>query len=233
MKIVCFGDSLTRGVSFMKGRVRILKDNYPAFLQKFFSANKIEEMEIINRGVFNDNSALLVERLNKDVISEKPNYVLIGIGGNDCNFKWDEVAKFPEENHEPIVPIADYIDNIKNIILQVKESNIKPILLTLPPLDPVRYYQFIASRYGNTIGHWVSSCGGIEHWHGLYNLQLKKLIQQLNIPSIDVRSALKKAGEWTDFISDDGIHLNSNGYQEMSKIIYQELLLLTNIKAQQ
>ncbi|WP_445487150.1 SGNH/GDSL hydrolase family protein [Niallia sp. 03133] len=235
MKIICFGDSLTRGVTFMKGRVRIVKDNYPALLQKFFNVNKTEETEtiIINKGVYNDNSQLLVERLNKDVLSEKPNYVLIGIGGNDCNFKWDEVAKHPELSHEPIVPIPEYINNIKNIIAQVKESNIKPILLTLPPLDPVRYYQFIASKYGHTIGHWVSSCGGIEHWHGLYNLQLKNLINQLNIPSIDIRSSFKKTGEITDYISDDGIHLTAIGYKEMSKIIYEELVLLTKPATQQ
>ncbi|MGP7815879.1 SGNH/GDSL hydrolase family protein [Niallia sp. 01092] len=232
MKIVCFGDSLTRGVSVIKGRLRIVKENYPAFLQKLFNSNTTKETVIINKGVFNDNSRLLVERLNKDVISERPNYVLIGIGGNDCNFIWDEVAKFPEKNHEPIVSMTEYINNIKNIILQLNEYNIKPILLTLPPLDPVRYYQFIVKKYGTSVGHWISCCGGIEHWHGLYNLQLKKLIQQLNISSIDIRSALKNAGELTDLISDDGIHLSSVGYIEMSTIIYHELLLITNNEQQ-
>jgi lysophospholipase L1-like esterase len=178
--------------------------------------------------VFNDNSELLVERLDKDVISEHPNYVLIGVGGNDCNFNWEEVAKNPEKKHEPVVSMIDYIENIKRIVIEVKESNITPILLTLPPLDPVKYYQFIANRYGTVISHWISSCGGIEHWHSLYNLHLKTLITQLDVSSIDVRSALKKAGNITNFISDDGIHLNSLGYSEMGSIIYKELLLLTN-----
>lgn len=222
MKIVCFGDSLTRGVSYLKGRVRIIKDNYPTFLQSFFSLNQ-EETIVVNKGVFNDNSGLLISRLEKDVILEKPNYVLINIGGNDCNFKWEEVAKFPEEMHEPIVPVAEYVNNIKNIINQVKEYNITPIILTLPPLDPVRYYEFIASKYGHAVSHWISRCGGIEHWHGIYNRQLNKLIEQLNVPFIDVRTNLKKSGDLTQFISDDGIHLNAAGYKEMSKIIYQNL----------
>ena len=33
--------------------------------------------------------------LRKDVISENPDIVLIEVGGNDCNFNWDEVAKHP------------------------------------------------------------------------------------------------------------------------------------------
>jgi len=222
MKIVCFGDSLTRGVSYLKGRARIIKDNYPTFLQRFFALDQ-EEMIVVNKGVFNDNSSLLINRLEKDVLLENPNYVLINIGGNDCNFKWDEVAEFPESVHEPIVPVAEYINNIKNIIQKVKEYNITPIILTLPPLDPVRYYEFIASKYGHAVSHWISRCGGIEHWHGIYNRQLTKLIEQLHVPFIDVRTNLKKSGDLSEFISDDGIHLNAAGYREMSKIIYQHL----------
>ena len=112
MKIICFGDSLTRGVSFVKGRVRIIKDNYPAFLEKLFSVNNPEDTIVLNKGVFNDNSDLLMKRLEKDVLSEKPNYVLLNVGGNDCNFKWQEVAENPDKNHDPIVPISQYIENI-------------------------------------------------------------------------------------------------------------------------
>lgn len=227
MKIVCFGDSLTRGVSLVKGRARILKENYPALLEKFFSKNVSDDIVVLNKGVFNDNSDLLVKRVEKDVISEEPNYVLINIGGNDCNFKWAEVAADPENFHSPIVPMNNYIENIKSIITKVREKNITPILLTLPPLDPVKYYSFIASKYGTTISHWISCCGGIEHWHSLYNKQLKKLIDQMNVKSIDVREAINNADNVCNYISDDGIHLNSEGYKEMGSIVFKELLKIT------
>ncbi|MEQ2465487.1 SGNH/GDSL hydrolase family protein [Niallia sp. HCP3S3_B10] len=233
MKIICFGDSLTRGVSFVKGRVRIIKDNYPAILEKLFSVRNPEDTIILNKGVFNDNSDLLMKRLEKDVLSEEPNYVLLNVGGNDCNFKWQEVAENPDSNHDPIVPINQYIENIGNMVAKMKQSNITPILLTLPPLDPVRYYKFIADRYGTTISHWISCCGGIEHWHSLYNFHLNNLIEQLNLPSIDVRTALIKAGNIADFISDDGIHLNSAGYKKMSDVIFEEMLRLTGGQKEQ
>ncbi|HEO8418315.1 SGNH/GDSL hydrolase family protein [Niallia sp. FSL W8-0635] len=224
MKIICFGDSITRGVSFVKGRLRIIKDNYPTFLEKLFSVNISEDIIVLNKGVFNDNSHLLLKRLEKDVLSEKPNYVLLNVGGNDCNFNWQEVADSPNSNHEPIVSVQQYMENIKQMVTKMKQSNITPILITLPPLDPVRYYKFIADKYGTTISHWISCCGGIEHWHSLYNLQLNKLIEQFNLPNIDVRTALKKEGNATDFISDDGIHLNADGYRKMSEVIFEEML---------
>lgn len=224
MKIICFGDSITRGVSFVKGRLRIIKDNYPTFLEKLFSVNISEDIIVLNKGVFNDNSHLLLKRLEKDVLSEKPNYVLLNVGGNDCNFNWQEVADSPNSNHEPIVSVQQYMENIKQMVTKMKQSNITPILITLPPLDPVRYYKFIADKYGTTISHWISCCGGIEHWHSLYNLQLNKLIEQFNLPNIDARTALKKEGNATDFISDDGIHLNADGYRKMSEVIFEEML---------
>ncbi|GER65841.1 hypothetical protein BpJC7_12780 [Weizmannia acidilactici] len=223
MKIVCFGDSITRGVTCIRGRLRIIKENYPAVLQHFFAQ---KDTEIVNRGVFNDNSDLLIKRLDKDVISEHPDAVLICIGGNDCNFKWNEVVERPDEPHVPIVPLERYINNIKQIVKAIKDHGITPVLLTLPPLDPKRYYQSISTRFGKNISHWIGMTGGIEHWHGNYNRSLKKLMKQLSVPSIDVRTAIKGAGNLREFISDDGIHLTAEGYIVMAKKIFNDLTAL-------
>ncbi|RIW34716.1 SGNH/GDSL hydrolase family protein [Bacillus salacetis] len=222
MKIVCFGDSLTRGVSFVKGRLRIIKNNYPQILQQLFSESN-QEVSVLNKGVFNDNSQLLLSRLAKDVIEEKPNYVIIEIGGNDCNFKWDEVAQNPWGKHEAIVPMNQYLENLKTMISNIKQNDITPVIATLPPLDPVRYYKNISERYSPAISHWISEVGGIDYWHGLYNRNLNKLAEEYNVLKIDVRSALKKAGDLFEFISDDGIHLTAAGYKILSEEIYSNL----------
>lgn len=230
MKIICFGDSLTRGVSFVKGRLRILKNHYPASLQELFQHNKENDIVVMNKGVFNDNSDLLLTRLEKDVIEEHPSYVIIGIGGNDCNFHWDQVAENPENEHTAIVPIDRYIQNVKSIITKVKDNGITPILLTLPPLDPVRYYENISKNFGPQISQWICKVGGIEHWHGMYNRHLKKLIDELDVMKIDVRSSIKQAGDLFELISDDGIHLTEKGYKELAMKIYDDLLCMIDTK---
>ena len=222
MRIVCFGDSVTRGVSYVKGRLRILKENYPALLQQHAPAE--QTVEILNKGVFNDNSDLLLQRVDQDVIALNPEVVLIEIGGNDCNFRWDEVAQSPDEPHEAIVPLERYLSNVRQIVVRIQEAGAMPVLMTTLPLDPVRYYKHIESLHGNAIARWIALCGGIEHWHGWYNRALKQLVSSLQaVMSLDLRTKFKQAGDLKDLLSDDGIHPSALGYQEISRIVAQAL----------
>lgn len=222
MKIVCFGDSVTRGITFVRGRFKIIKDNYPAQLQHLLG----DRDEVINKGVFNDNSDLLVKRLDKDVLELHPDLVLVNIGGNDCNFHWDQVALLPEEEHVPIVPLERYLSNISEIAERITLSGAVPVILSLLPLDPTRYYRSLMKHYSHSIGHWISYCGGIEHWHGMYNRALKHLVQKINVPYLDVRSAFKLKGSFSELINEDGLHPTAKGYRALAEIVFSEMPLL-------
>lgn len=219
LKIICFGDSVTRGITFIHGRFKIVHNNYPALLQKKLG----DQDKVINKGVFNDNSDLLIKRLEKDVLQLKPDLVLIHIGGNDCNFRWDQVALLPEEEHVPIVPLARYLDNVKMIVDRIKSSGAMPVLLSLLPLDPVRYYRSLMEHYSQSIGHWVSYCGGIEHWHGMYNRSLKELAEKFRLPLVDLRSAFKTKGDFSKLINEDGLHPTAAGYEAMADILHSAI----------
>ncbi|GAY77468.1 SGNH/GDSL hydrolase family protein [Sporolactobacillus inulinus] len=215
MKLICFGDSVTRGITFIRGRFKIIRNNYPALLQSSLG----EEDEVVNKGVFNDNSDLLIKRLDADVLDEHPDIVLINIGGNDCNFQWDQVAKLPDSEHVPVVPLDRYISNLSVMIRRISESGALPVVLSLLPLDPARYYATLMKHYSHSIGHWIGLCGGIEHWHGMYNRALKDFCAKSGVKLIDVRSAFKKNGSFNDLINEDGLHPTAKGYQVMAEII--------------
>ena len=70
-RIVCFGDSLTRGVGAGKG------NDYPSRLAEMTG------VEIINSGVSGDTTADGLARLEADVLDYEPDVVLITLGGND------------------------------------------------------------------------------------------------------------------------------------------------------
>ena len=69
--IVCFGDSLTYGTGAGRG------ESYPARLAA------LTGREVVNAGVPGDTTALALERLERDVLSQRPGYVLLTLGGND------------------------------------------------------------------------------------------------------------------------------------------------------
>ncbi|MBY0095784.1 SGNH/GDSL hydrolase family protein [Mesobacillus maritimus] len=226
MKIICFGDSLTRGVSFVDGRLKILKNNYPKILQELFlnnNNNDENDILVMNKGAFNDNSDILIKRLERDVIETKPDYVIIEIGGNDCDFAWSEVASKPDAVHHATVPLDRYINNLKSIVINIKEAGMTPILSTLPPLDPVRYYDRITENFSSKVSNWICKVGGIEHWHSRYNAAIKTIAHELDVMSIDVRSAISRAGDLEDLISLDGIHLTEKGYKVFATEVFQKL----------
>jgi len=70
-KIICFGDSLTYGTGAGKGM------DYPSQLSKMISK------PVINAGVPGDTTARALQRLERDVLTYSPDWVLITLGGND------------------------------------------------------------------------------------------------------------------------------------------------------
>ena len=69
--VICFGDSLTYGTGAGKGM------DYPSQLSKLI------DKPVMNAGVPGDTTARALRRLERDVISNSPDMVLITLGGND------------------------------------------------------------------------------------------------------------------------------------------------------
>ena len=51
-----------------------------------------------------------------------------------------------DSKHEPIVPLERYLDNISYLVKEFQNKHVTPVILTLPPLDPARYYRFVADQ---------------------------------------------------------------------------------------
>ena len=69
--IICFGDSLTYGTGAGQDM------DYPSQLSALISN------PVINSGVSGDTTARALQRLERDVLSQSPDIVLITLGGND------------------------------------------------------------------------------------------------------------------------------------------------------
>jgi lysophospholipase L1-like esterase len=108
--IVCFGDSLTFGTGAGKGM------DYPSQLGKMI------QKTVINKGIPGDTTTSALRRLNRDVLSENPDVVLITLGGNDLK-------------NGVSVDVA--FGNLKHIVQTIQKHGAKVIIggLRFPGID--------------------------------------------------------------------------------------------------
>jgi lysophospholipase L1-like esterase len=99
--IICFGDSLTHGTGAGKGM------DYPAQLSKLIGR------PVVNAGVPGDTTARALKRLERDVLSKKPDLVLITLGGNDLKNG---------------VPKDIAFSNLKKIVESIQNSGARAII---------------------------------------------------------------------------------------------------------
>lgn len=68
---------------------------------------------------------------------------LIGFGGNDIDYDWRAVAADPHAEHLPHTPPKRFCENMRAMVCLARSRGMESLLMTLPPIDAVRYYEWI------------------------------------------------------------------------------------------
>ena len=94
--------------------------------------------------------------------------MVMDFGGNDCDFRWKEIAEDPTGDHQPNVPLPEFVELYREMIRRARSHGIRPILTNLPPLDSERFFNWwcgcdaLAGRRGQhlRLAGAVFPCGG-------------------------------------------------------------------------
>ncbi len=125
-KLVAFGDSLTFGmVGGRRFGLFTEEAPYTEYLAPLLGKNWI----LLNKGVNGDLTSQMLKRFNNDVISQKPDIVVILGGTNDIGLGIDTKT---------------VISNLKIMIQKALDAGITPVTCAIPSL--VGFYGFIAPR---------------------------------------------------------------------------------------
>ncbi|MEO5714887.1 MAG: SGNH/GDSL hydrolase family protein [Luteolibacter sp.] len=109
-KVAFLGDSITQqGQNSPGGYVQLIGTG--------LAANSVK-IEIIGAGISGHKSDQMLERLDRDVLSKKPQWMTLTCGVNDV---W---------HGDKGVPLEDYKKNITSIVDQAQAAGIKVIILT-------------------------------------------------------------------------------------------------------
>lgn len=208
-RIALFGDSILRGIILGDdNRYHISKEvDWQGIEQKFdISIENCSKMGLCVDGGKEKLIAYL--KTNPQIDS-----IVIEYGGNDSDYQWNMVSKNPNGNYLPKTDLYQFSTNLMDIVQMIREHNIRPILMTLPPIIAERYFNFIVNQ-GNDRNNIATFLGDIQiiyRRQELYSNEIAKVARILNVDIVDVRQKFLQAYDIDAFYCQDGIHPNTEG----------------------
>jgi hypothetical protein len=156
---------------------------------------------------------------------KKSDFVLFEYGGNDCDYNWSNIAGSPDEEHLPNTPIPQFVNEYSSLIDDVKTLGSNPVLLSLPVLDPVRFFKHVTRDINaENVLRWLGgSVLAIDRWHARYNMEILRLGALKKVPVIDITSVFLERKNFSDYICEDGIHPNEHGHALIESAIIDYL----------
>lgn len=202
--VIFFGDSITEA-NKTKDEWAIVSDaignGFVNMINSHYYLNTDLNLRIINKGTSGDRTFDLIERIDQDVLSYKPNHVFIMIGINDIwrMFDMPQIKDFKTNSLE-------YNKNIEELVTRLLSEDINVILLT--PF-------YLETNLTNPIRKMVD----------LYNNELRNISLKYNLTLIDLQKSFDKLlnNKSSFLLSRDLVHVNMMGHtyikDEILKII--------------
>ena len=138
--------------------------------------------------------------------------VVMDFGGNDCDFRWDQVAADPAGDHQPNVPLPEFLRRYREMIARLRLHGIVPVLTTLPPLEPERFFNWWCRDLDQAaVRSWLGSLCNIYAHQENYSRAVEQLARETGTPLVDIRGAFLAHGHLEQLLCEDGTHPNSAG----------------------
>ena len=138
--------------------------------------------------------------------------LVMDFGGNDCDFRWKEIAENPDGEHQPNVPLPEFVEQYREMIRRIRSHGIRPILTNLPPLDSGRFFNWWCGDLDReAVLRWLGDVGNIYAWQERYSRAVERLAREENVPLVDVRGAFLDHGHLEQTLCADGTHPNTLG----------------------
>lgn len=222
MNFCVFGDSIGKGVVLQPNtsRYQLIKMN----LEKLLGRTGISIKNYSMFGCTVSKGLAIIRKHARELVGYRN--VFLEMGGNDCDFAWNEIADNPDQDHVPNTPLVEFKQLYGQAIDEVRGNGGRPIILTLPPLEPQRFFDWVSRGInGENILKWLGDVDMIYRWQEMYNVEIMLLASKLSVPIIDIRSAFLKCNNYRDYLCSDGIHPNSQGYSLIYKTIAEQYKL--------
>lgn len=221
-EIYAFGDSVLKGIVLENEKYKVCKNRFSNICEDVLN------VVIENKAKFGSTILIGEKSFEKNLsMLDNPNveYVVLEFGGNDCDFKWQEISDNPNIEHSPNIEVNEFVKMYTEIIQVIKSKNKKPVLLSLPPIDAQRYINKLSKNLNKeNILKWMNNnIYFLTNWHERYNIEVFKLALNNNISIIDITSKFLEQKDYSLFLCEDGIHPNEEGHKIISEAIQEHI----------
>ena len=208
-KIEVFGHSILKGIQLNRQTEQYVLDNnidIPRLNRQF-------SLEINNRSRFGCTVTKCASMIG-NFLKRTPDCaaVVMDMGGNDCDFDWAQVADSPEVEHQPRIPLEIFENTYRSVIRTLKENRIVPILTTLPPLDPQRFFDWYCRNLNKAnVLKWLGSITAIYRFQENYSRTVERIAKAEKVPLVDLRGAFLRHRRIESLLCGDGVHPTTAG----------------------
>lgn len=172
-----------------------------------------KDITVLNKGIGGNNSNDLLKRLERDVLAESPDLVILMTGSNDMI------------NSKKFISYATFRDNYQSLISRMKARGIEVVVMSPPPVDTGYVFQ----RHNRRLFQQEPN----EKLDSLSQL-IRQLAQENDVHFIDLHQAFKAQGTPTrearsllvnqaNMGIPDGLHPTREGYQLIAGQVYRYL----------
>lgn len=121
------------------------------------------------------------------------------------------------------VPLLEYVDNLRFLIERIRQKGIQNILLITPPpiYEPARKAAAVA-RMGSIAESWPPD--RTNDFTHTYATACKDLGIELNIPVVDLWTAMQVEKDWGTRLLEDGLHFTIEGNKMVFEHVHKALI---------
>jgi len=212
IRIVAFGDSTT-ALRDTVGKV------YAQRLAEQLPARGIR-VSIVNAGVPSNDTAGALERIERDVLKQHPDLLIVQFGINDSAV---DVWKKPPAT-SPRVPLSSFRRNLTRIVELTRHGERKVILMTP---NPMRWTAEMKAMYGKA-PYKPADPDGFNVLLKDYAEAVRDVAAEQKIPLVDVYEAFlehgRQKGRSVDQLLSDGVHPNDRGHEIVAQLLVEQIV---------
>ena len=214
-RVLLLGDSVLKGIQVDEANGRYIPKNemdLPGLEAEF-------GLSIDNKSRFGATSGNGERLLSRFLAKgERWDAVVMDFGGNECNYNWADIAADPTGDFLPAVPLEAFVQQYRQLIRTVKAQGMVPVLMTLPPLIPQRFFDWWCRELDQeAVRSWLGGSCNIYAHQERYSRAVERLAWEERVPLVDVRGEFLAHGRLDELMCVDGTHPNAAGQALIAK----------------